>query len=178
MRCVAGRRLFLAPHFPGDAVGGPAQVAQVPPLFANDQQEVQPADDDERRQGQKEKLHRCKHRYLRSGSGAVDIGISWGGEVDRNGVFRWKPGGGGHALAFLGWKSIGGDMFVWMLNSWGRGWGDNGWALVHASTIEDMLRHPHTVMVGYSDLERPDNVRDLAEFIRRGGTVYPGGGKR
>lgn len=100
-------------------------------------------------------------QYLRGGIGPVDIGVSWGGEVDSRGVFQWRPGGGGHAIALLGWKQDGRDMYVWLLNSWGTRWGMNGWALVHIKTLAEMLRHQHTVFVGYSDMASPDHVRRI-----------------
>lgn len=105
-------------------------------------------------------------QYLRAGAGGVQIGISWGGEVDSHGVFRWRPGGGGHSVMLCGWKQIGSDMFVWLLNSWGNRWGDDGWALLNYRTIEQMFQHQHTVMVGYSDMENPDHTRDIYDFIK------------
>jgi C1A family cysteine protease len=113
-------------------------------------------------------------QFIRSGAGPVDIGISWGGDVEwktiegkRLPVFEWRPGQGGHAILLVGWMQVGSHMFVWLLNSWGTRWGDNGWALVHISTLAEMLRHQHTVFVGYSDLENPDRVRDLVDFRKR-----------
>lgn len=104
-------------------------------------------------------------QYLKAGLGGVQIGITWGGDVDKYGVFRWRAEGGGHSVAFLGWKVINGDEYVWLLNSWGRKWGDDGWALVSMDTLDQMFRDRSTVMVGYSDMSNPD-VRDLpVDFV-------------
>ena len=95
------------------------------------------------------------HKYLAAGFGAVEIGISWGGDVNSDGVFRWKPGGGGHALCFLGYVTIQGKLYFWMLNSWGERWGKGGWALVSAETVDQMFRDRFTVMIGLSDMSAP-----------------------
>jgi len=115
-------------------------------------------------------------QYLRAGLGGVQIGISWGGDVDRNGQFQWKPGGGGHSVCFLGWNNEG-EMLLWMLNSWGTKWGKGGWALVSMRTLEAMFRHPHTVMIGYSVMADPD-ITDIPVDFSKGTTVIPGRGGR
>jgi hypothetical protein len=106
-------------------------------------------------------------QYLRKGIGGVQIGVSWGGEVDSSGEFHWQPGGGGHSVALLGWEETAKDMYVWLLNSWGRRWGLNGWARVSIRTLQKMLQHQHTVFVGYSDMDSPDHVRDIPVDFNR-----------
>lgn len=113
-------------------------------------------------------------KYLQAGLGGVQIGITWGGDVDRNGEFRWRPQGGGHSVCILGWKEINGDLYVWLLNSWGKKWGDDGWALVRVkSTLRAMIHERNSVFVGYSDMENP-KPRSYKNLIEKGGTFVPG----
>lgn len=94
--------------------------------------------------------------FLGSGQGGISIGISWGGEVDRPIVNSFSgAGGGGHAIALLGLSEridSAGRPFVWMLNSWGLGWGNGGWAEWAPNAVEQMLRHRFTACFGLSDL--------------------------
>lgn len=115
-------------------------------------------------------------QYLRSGVGAVQIGIAWGGEPDRNGWFNWRPGRGGHSVVLVGYGEEGREPFAWMLNSWGERWGLRGWAKVRISMIDQWFRHQHTAIVGYSDMANPDIDDGRSRFIdlRAGGTWIPG----
>lgn len=94
--------------------------------------------------------------FLGSGQGGVSIGISWSGEVDRPIVNSFSgAGGGGHAIALLGLSErldTSGRPFVWMLNSWGSGWGNKGWAEWAPNAVEQMLRHRNTACFGLSDM--------------------------
>lgn len=94
--------------------------------------------------------------FLGSGQGGISIGISWSGEVDRPIVNSFSgAGGGGHAIALLGLSEradSSGRPFVWMLNSWGSGWGNCGWAEWAPSAVEQMLRHRFTACFGISDM--------------------------
>lgn len=99
------------------------------------------------------------YEYLASGQGGVEIGISWGLRPDSNGIVqRFQTGGGGHAVAFLGYskrKDSTGRNYLWLANSWSRSWGNNGWAEVAPKVVDDMGRHRYTVMIGMSDLTTP-----------------------
>jgi len=97
----------------------------------------------------------CK-KYIGLGIGGIEIGISWGGNVNSQGVFQWSPSGGGHALCFLGYTTINGIVYFWMLNSWTKKWGLDGWALVPITTVDQMLRDRSTVMIGLSDMSAPE----------------------
>lgn len=99
--------------------------------------------------------------FLASGQGGVEVGISWGTSMtpDRDGVINaFRPGGGGHAVCFLGYSTrldAEGRNFLWLANSWSDQWGDRGWAEVAPSAVEQMARHADTVMIGLSDLSVP-----------------------
>jgi hypothetical protein len=94
--------------------------------------------------------------FLGSGQGGISIGISWSGEVDRPIVNSFSgTGGGGHAIALLALSErldTAGKPYVWMLNSWGAGWGNKGWAEWSANAVEQMLRHRYTACFGLSDM--------------------------
>jgi len=94
--------------------------------------------------------------FLGSGQGGISIGISWGGEVDRAIVNSFSgAGGGGHAIALLGLSErvdSTGRPFIWMLNSWGAQWGNQGWAEWAPQAVEQMLRHRYTACFGLSDM--------------------------
>lgn len=104
-------------------------------------------------------------QFLASGQGGVEIGIRWGdGMTPRNGVIeQFAPGGGGHAVCFLGYsrrKDRQGRNYLWMANSWSRQWGNDGWAEVAPAAVDQMCRHQDTVMLGLSDMAvaRPRDV--------------------
>lgn len=104
--------------------------------------------------------------YLASGQGGVEIGISWGSGMQGAVIERFSPGGGGHAVCFLGYsrrKDSQGRNYLWKANSWGRDWGNQGWAEVAPMAVDQMGAHQYTVMIGMSDLSvpRPRNVNWL-----------------
>lgn len=94
--------------------------------------------------------------FLGSGQGGISIGISWGGEMDRPIVNSFSgAGGGGHAIALLGLSErvdTSGRPFIWMLNSWGANWGNQGWAEWAPNAVEQMLKHRYTACFGLSDM--------------------------
>lgn len=99
--------------------------------------------------------------FLSSGQGGVEIGISWGGvNPNSEGVVEsFRPGRGGHAVAYLGYslrKDSRNRNYLWMGNSHGLGWGINGWAEVSPNAVDAMCRHNFTAMVGMSDLSTPE----------------------
>lgn len=101
------------------------------------------------------------YAFLASGQGGVEIGISWSGAMtpDGDGVIeQFRPGGGGHAVCFLGYsRRVDSQQrpYLWLANSWSQQWGDNGWAEVAPRAVDQMARHPDTVMIGLSDLSTP-----------------------
>lgn len=98
------------------------------------------------------------YRYLASGVGAVTIGTAWGLNPQNGVCESFNPGGGGHATPFLGYskrKDSQGRKYLWKLNSWGNGWGINGWAEIAPRAVDQMFGHQFTVMIGVSDLTTP-----------------------
>lgn len=99
--------------------------------------------------------------FLASGQGGVEIGIRWGAAMTPNGdgvIEQFRPGSGGHAVCFLGYSRRvdgQGHNYLWLANSWSEQWGDRGWAEVAPLAVEQMARHPETVMIGLSDLSTP-----------------------
>jgi hypothetical protein len=121
-------------------------------------------------------------RYIGSGIGIVQIGISWGRAMtpDARGCIRsFAPGGGGHAVTFTGYvpdSDIGqrSTKGYWLLlkNSWGTRWGDKGFAYVDPQAVDQMLRHQWTVMIGRSDMQTPDPRPLPHDFTKPGGSMY------
>jgi hypothetical protein len=99
--------------------------------------------------------------FLASGLGGVEAGISWGSAMtpNRAGVIEsFRPGGGGHAVCFLGYsrrEDAAGRRYLWLANSWSEEWGERGWAEVAPRAVDQMCQHPSTVMIGLSDLSTP-----------------------
>lgn len=92
--------------------------------------------------------------WLATGTGGVDIGIRWG-VPDAPVCESYRNSGGGHSVAFLGYskrKDDAGRNYLLLLNSWGLGWGDNGWCEVAPKAVEQMLNSSYTVMIGMTDM--------------------------
>lgn len=97
------------------------------------------------------------YRFLASGQGGVEIGIAWSQAMEPvNGVVeRWYPGGGGHAVSFLGYSrrlDSRGRNYLWLANSWSIRWGNQGWAEVAPGVVDQMCGNSNTVMIGISDM--------------------------
>lgn len=98
--------------------------------------------------------------FLGSGVGAVEIGINWTqGLAQCSGVAETNNIGGrslgGHALALVGYskrQDSSGRQYIWLVNSHGRQWGNQGWAEIAPNVIDYWLRNGET-MIGFSDLE-------------------------
>lgn len=111
--------------------------------------------------------------FLGAGLGGVEIGIGWNSSCDRAVIESYRPGGGGHALAFIALsdrKDSQGRSYIWMANSWGAGWGNKGWAEVSPTAVQQMLSDRFTVMIGLSDMPniapRKFNVDDWKSALR------------
>lgn len=97
--------------------------------------------------------------FLASGQGAVEIGIRWRSSMRGAVIEKFSGGGGGgHAVAFLGYsrrKDSQDRNYLWLVNSWGKGWGKDGWAEVAPGAVDQMARDQYTVMIGLSDMDTP-----------------------
>lgn len=99
-------------------------------------------------------------RFLASGQGGLEVGMSWNSSVEpRNGVIsQYRSGGGGHAVALLGYssrKDTQGRHYLWLANSWSTNWGQAGWAEIAPSAIDAILDDSNALIVGQSDLTVP-----------------------
>lgn len=93
--------------------------------------------------------------FLGSGQGMVHLGIPWGPSVDKAVVPSYSGGDGGHSIGLYALserKDSQGRPWVWMMNSWGSNWGNEGWAEWSPAAIEQMLRQRWAVFVGISDM--------------------------
>ncbi len=101
-------------------------------------------------------------QFLATHQGGVEIGVSWGGMTPRaDGVLeRYRRGAlGGHAMAFLGYSrrlDNQGRKYLWLANSHSEDWGNQGWAEVSPTAVEEMLEQRDSVMIGLSDLTTPE----------------------
>lgn len=98
--------------------------------------------------------------FLAAGQGGVSAGLGWNASMTpRAGLIEgYRPGGGGHAVAFLGYSrrvDAEGRHYLWLANSWSEDWGNRGWAEVAPRAIDAMFADRRTVMVGLSDLSLP-----------------------
>lgn len=100
--------------------------------------------------------------FLALGQGGVILGIVFNDSCEPNerGIIEryTKDNGGGHCMCILGYTKetdSKGRPYYWMANSWGRGWGLNGWAKVSYDALSQMFDHKFTVVAGMSSLTIP-----------------------
>lgn len=117
--------------------------------------------------------------FLASGQGGVEIGIPWGNNTVTNleGVMEnYRPGGGGHAVCFLGYskrRDTQGRKYLWLANSWSpQGWGKNGWGEIAPKAVEQMLAQRYTVMIGQSDMPVDDVKVRKVDWVKN--SVFKG----
>lgn len=112
--------------------------------------------------------------FLGSGQGAVHLGITWNNSVQGGLVNSYSAaGGGGHAIGLYSLsdrKDSAGNPFLWMMNSWGNGWGQSGWAEWSPNAVSQMLRARWSVFIGVSDMPnvkpRELNVEEWKRGLR------------
>jgi C1A family cysteine protease len=112
--------------------------------------------------------------FLGSGQGAVHLGITWNSSVDAAVVNNYSGAqGGGHAISLYSLserKDSQGRPYCWMMNSWGKGWGNTGWAEWSPTAISQMLSSRWAVFVGVSDMPnvkpREFTLADLKKSLR------------
>jgi hypothetical protein len=96
--------------------------------------------------------------FLSSWSGVIQIGIMWTLPNAWEITSYRGGGGGGHAVNFAGYLPVqkwGDQPGLLLHNSWGEGWGRDGWAIVKPSAVTQMLRAQWSVFVGRSDMKVP-----------------------
>ncbi len=93
--------------------------------------------------------------FLGAAIGGINIGIRWsrdyGGLIEKKG----RSGRGGHAVALMSLserKDDDGKPYVWLMNSWGKSWGNRGWSEVSPRAVSDWMKDKYTTAIGISDL--------------------------
>jgi hypothetical protein len=99
--------------------------------------------------------------FVGAGIGGVHNGIAWNESMNVKVVEDFSPGSrdGGHSIAGMALSTrvdADGNPYVWILNSWRRTWGQNGWQEWSPKAIRKMLQHRFTAMVGLSDMPHQD----------------------
>lgn len=103
------------------------------------------------------KTYRDVVEWLGRGFGGTWWGVRWGINPSGSGEVRqWSFGGGGHAVALMGYggtvDSDGLPAYLWLANSWGRTWGASGWAKLYRKAFEQAAADRWTVIAGVSDM--------------------------
>src|SRR5690606_38171149 len=105
--------------------------------------------------------------------GGISVGMMWGGVIDSQAsrdarIERYAAGGGGHAVAFIGYttrKDPEGRNYLLQVNSWSSRWGDQGWVEWSPAAFEQMLSHRWNVAIGMHSMVLGRNaVRPKIEF--------------
>lgn len=121
-------------------------------------------------------------RYLGSGIGIVQIGMSWGrsNNPDAKGcITSFSPGRGGHSVVYCGYvpdEDVGvssGSFGYWFIkkNSWGNRWGIRGIAYVRPDVVDAQIRHQWSVFLGRSDLATPTPRIIHTDFTKDGFSI-------
>lgn len=96
--------------------------------------------------------------FLKARLGGIQIGIQLVQSVDlnRNGIIEELRGSsrGGHAMCWLGIsprKDKHGRNYLWGPNTWGKGWGNQGWAEWSPSVVDSICSRQ--TAIGFSNME-------------------------
>jgi C1A family cysteine protease len=110
--------------------------------------------------------------FMAGGFGATIIGVAWTSRLaNSTGVVELadvKGQGGGHALCLWGWskrKDEQGRHYLWMHNSHGKTYGNNGRVEVAPSAVDFWGASRNNEMIGLSDLTGFDRPRVLVPDI-------------
>lgn len=99
--------------------------------------------------------------FLAAGIGAIQIGIDWTSSLanNREGVVEHVSGGtyGGHSVSLVGYsarRDSQNRQYLWLHNSHGTGWGNQGWCEVAPRVIDSWIeRSSLGEFMGLSDME-------------------------
>ena len=94
--------------------------------------------------------------WIGSGQGFIDIGMQWPPRFNNNVIDRVAfLGRGGHATAGLGYIMEDGIVYYVGVNSHSERAQDKGYYYITRRGMRELLKHPSTVVIGFSDMEYP-----------------------
>lgn len=95
--------------------------------------------------------------WLAAGFGGVQIGImwpdSWMDPPAGKPLPSFRPGGGGHSTAIVGYLSE--NEFI-NANSWGEQWCDGGYGIVLRKDVDAFIRHRFSEVIAHTDMSVPE----------------------
>jgi hypothetical protein len=98
--------------------------------------------------------------FLEQGLGGVSIGIQWNNSCEAKVTGDYQNrGGGGHAISLLFVSprvASDGRNFIWMCNSWGTNWCNNGWSEWSPRFVDGLFQSRYTVAYGLTDMSNPE----------------------
>lgn len=103
--------------------------------------------------------------WIGEGKGFCAIGMKWTSEMDSQPIidnYRGKGSAGGHAVCFLGYSLS--KQCLYLVNSWGHSWGENGVKQVSFRAFDKIMRYNWNMGYLYSDLHDIEETRDIPDF--------------
>lgn len=113
--------------------------------------------------------------FLGAGLGGVHGGWNWNSTMEKKVVEVFQPTNrdGGHSEAGICLSTredSQGRPYIWILGSWAATFAQAGWQEFSPTCIQQMLKHPNTVLVGLSDMPsiapRKFDINDLKASLR------------
>lgn len=113
--------------------------------------------------------------FIGAGLGGVHGGWNWNSTMEKKVVEVFQPTNrdGGHSEAGICLSTredSSGRPYIWILGSWDKTFAQAGWQEFSPTCIQQMLKHPNTVLVGLSDMPaikpRTFNIDDLKASLR------------
>ena len=111
-------------------------------------------------------------QWIGRGKGFCAIGVKWTSEMDTPSVISNYTGrgrGGGHAVSVLGYDIR--KKYLYISNSWGTNWGENGVKPITFTAFNRMMRYGWNHGYLYSDLADIDMDREIPDFSIIGDVV-------
>lgn len=99
-------------------------------------------------------------KFIGLGIGGIHWGIGWNSSCEAKVCERYHSswGGGGHSIPTLFFSprvNAKGEKYIWMNNSWGSSWCNNGWSEWSPDFIRDLFDDRETVAYGLTDMDDP-----------------------
>jgi hypothetical protein len=85
---------------------------------------------------------------------SMNIGSTWmSPQGDTIADWTWDQVEGGHAILFAGYRHKNGQRQFLVHNSWGKDWGDGGYAWISDNAVKQFIKHAYKVVI--SDTSAP-----------------------